>query len=148
MAPIPWVTSQSGVRITVNDWLKDPTTIPAYILSILDQGFLADAVLRPGGSAPSGVVRYDETTPLYSDSIIENRAEGAEIPVGSVSRGVPNVAYTQDKAIRLIITEEMRRRDAIDQFSRAITQITNTMIRTYDDMFVAAVLNNSNIQSQ
>lgn len=148
MAPIPWVTSQSGVRITVNDWLKDPTLIPAYIISLLDQGFLADAILRPGGSAPSGVVRYEETTPLYSDSLIETRAEGSEIPIGSVSRGVPNVAYTQDRAIRLLITEEMRRRDSIDMFARGIAQITNTMKRAYDDMFVASVLNNVNIFSQ
>lgn len=148
MAPIPWVTSQSGVRITVNDWLKDPTIIPAYIISLLDQGFLADAILRPGGSAPSGVVRYEETTPLYSDSLIETRAEGSEIPIGSVSRGVPNVAYTQDRAIRLLITEEMRRRDSIDMFARGIAQITNTMKRAYDDMFVASVLNNVNIFSQ
>lgn len=148
MAPLPFISAQSGPRITVNDWLKDPTRIPVYILSLLNQGFLADAVLRPGGAAPAGVVRFDETTPIYADSPIDTRAEGSEVPIGTVSRGVPNVAYTVDKAIRLLVTEEMRRRDSIDMLTNGMTQIVNTMIRTFDDLFIAAVLNNANIFSQ
>jgi len=63
--------------------LKDPTRVPTYVLSLMKQGFLADAVLRPGGSAPAGVVRFDESTPLYADSSVTNRAEGAEVPVAA-----------------------------------------------------------------
>jgi hypothetical protein len=148
MAPLPFTSSQSGPRITVDDWLKDPTRLPVYVLSLMKQGFLADAVLRPGGAAPAGVVRFDESTPLYADSSVTNRAEGAEVPVATVSRGVPNVAYTQDKALRLIITEEMRRRNSVDVLQTGMTQVTNTMIRAFDDMFIAAVLNNANILSQ
>lgn len=148
MAPLPFNSSQSGTRITVNDWLKDPTRVPVYVLSLMNQGFLADAVLRPGGSAPAGVVRFEESTPLYADSSVTNRAEGSEVPVTTVSRGVPNVAYSQDKALRLIITEEMRRRNSIDMFQTGITQVVNTMIRAFDDMFISAVLSNANINSK
>lgn len=148
MAPLPFTSSQSGTRITVNDWLKDPTRVPVYVLSLLNQGFLADAVLRPGGSAPAGVIRFEESTPLYSDSSVTNRAEGSEVPITTGSRGVPNVAYTQDKALRILITEEMRRRNSIDVMQTSITQVVNTMIRAFDDMFVSAVLNNANILSQ
>lgn len=148
MAPTPFITSQSGPRITVNDWLKDPTRIPVYILSLMEQGFLADAVLRPGGAAPAGVVRFDETTPLYADQGVLNRSEGAEVPIATVSRGIPNVAYSQDKALRMVVTEEQRRRDKIDAMQLGMTQLTNTIIRAFDDMFIAAVLNNANILSQ
>lgn len=148
MAPTPFTSSQSGPRLTVNDWLKDPARVPVYVLSLMNQGFLADAVLRQGGSAPAGVVRFDESTPLYADSSVTNRAEGAEVAVATVSRGVPNVAYTQDKALRLVITEEMRRRNSVDMMQTGMTQVTNTMIRAFDDMFIAAVLNNANINSK
>lgn len=148
MAPLPYITSQSGPRITVNDWVKDPTRVPAYVLSLLDQGFLADAVLRPGGSAPSGAVRFDESTPIFADDAVNNRSEGSEIPIATTSRGTPNVAYSQDKALRLLITEEMRRRDKMDELNTSMTQLTNTIIRAFDDMFIAAVLNNANIFSQ
>lgn len=148
MAPVPFTSSQSGPRITVNDWLKDPGRIPVYVLSLMEQGFLADAILRPGGNAQSGVVRFDESTPMYADTAVTNRAEGAEVPVATVSRGAPNVAYSQEKALRLIVTDEMSRRNQLDAMSLGITQVVNTIIRAFDDMFIAAVLNNANINTQ
>ena len=45
-------------RITVNELLKDPLVIPALILDITQNEFIMDSVLRMGGAAPSGAVRY------------------------------------------------------------------------------------------
>lgn len=140
MALTPFTSSQTGPRITVNDWLKDPARIQAYMISLLDQGFLADAVLRSGGSAPSGVVRYEETTPIYSDATVTNRAEGSEVPVATVSRGAPASAYSQDKSLRLVITDEMQRRNQTDVVNKGITQVTNTIVKAFDDMFVTTTL--------
>lgn len=140
MALTPYTSSQSGARITVNSWLKDPARIQAYMLSLLDQGFLADAVLRSGGSAPSGVVRYEETTPIYSDATVTNRAEGAEVPVATVSRGAPVSAYSQDKSLRYVITDEMQRRNQMDLANQGITQVVNTIIKAFDDMFITTTL--------
>ncbi len=148
MAPTPYITSQSGPRITVNEWLQDPTRIPAYVLSLMNQGFLADAIFRPGGSAPAGVVQFSETTPIYANSVVSNRAEGAEVPVATVSAATPNVAYSQDKALRLIVTDEMQRRNRVDMLEMGITQVTNSIIRAFDDMFVASILNNPSVQTQ
>jgi hypothetical protein len=148
MAPITVSSSQSGPRLTVNDWVKDPARIPAYIISLADQGFLADAIFRPGGTTPSGVVRYEETTPIYADSDLPLRAEGAEVPVIGGSRGVPNVAYTKEYAGRVLVTDEQRRRNTINVLSDTMTQVSNTMIKMWDDMAVATCLNNANIQSQ
>lgn len=147
MAPIPYITSQSGPRITVNDWLKDPNRIPAYVLDLMNQGFLADAIFRPGGAAPAGVVQFSETTPIYANTIVTNRAEGAEVPVANVSLATPNVAYSQDKALRLIVTDEMRRRNRVDMLTQGITQVTNSIIRAFDDMSIAALVNNPNVQT-
>lgn len=140
MALTPFTSSQTGPRITVNSWLKDPARIQAYMLSLLDQGFLADAVLRNGGSAPSGVVRYEETTPIYSDATVQNRAEGAEVPVATVSRGAPVSAYSQDKSLRYVITDEMQRRNLVDLANQGIIQVTNSIIKAFDDMFINTTL--------
>lgn len=148
MAPTPFITSQSGPQITVNQWIQDPTRIPQYVLSLMSQGFLADAIFRPGGAIPSGVVQFSETTPIYANSTVTNRAEGSEIPIASVSGATPNVAYSQDKALRLIVTEEMRRRDRVDMLEMGMTQVTNSIIRAFDDMSVAAIVNNSSVQTQ
>jgi hypothetical protein len=148
MAPIAVASSQSGTRLTVNDWVKDPQRIPAYVVSISAQGFLADAVLRPGGSAPAGVVQFNESTPIYADGTIPQRAEGAEVPIIGGSRGAPNVAYSKEFAARVLVTDEMRRRDKIDDLNGTMEQVSNTMTALWDDMFIATVLNNPNILSQ
>lgn len=149
MALTPFTSSQSGPRITVSDWLKDPSTLPTYVLSLMDQGFLADAVLRPGGGVPAGVVRFRETNPIYSDAAsVANRAEGGEVQVTTVSLGAPVSAYTQEKALRLIITDEMRRRNQIDVMNMGITQVVNTIIKAFDDLFITTVLANAGISSQ
>lgn len=68
-------------RITVNELLKDPLVIPALILDITQNEFIMDSVLRMGGAAPSGAVRYSESTPLYADDFPEIRANSARSPL-------------------------------------------------------------------
>lgn len=139
MVAIPNVSSQDGPRITVNDWLKDPLRVPVYMIDQMKQGFLADWVLRTEGSAPAGVVRFEESTPIYADSSVTNRAEFAEVPIAQVSHGQPNVAYSVEKALSVVISDEDRRRSAVDKLMSRMTQVRNSIIRSWDDVFVAAV---------
>lgn len=143
----PNVASGDGPRITVNDWLKDPLLIPTYILDLMDQGFLADAVLRSAGSAPAGVVRFHESTPLYADSSVVDRAEFAEVQTARTSLGAPNVAYTVEKALAVTISDRDKSRSSIDKLAIRMQQVKNTIIRAWDDVFVQAVLTNANVQT-
>ena len=52
-----------GPRITYNDLLKDPLVIPQLILDMTQNEFIVDSVLRNGGAAPAGAVRYAEFDP-------------------------------------------------------------------------------------
>lgn len=140
MSTLPMISAQDGFQLTVNEWLKDPTTIPIYVLNLMNQGFLADAVLRPGGSAPSGVVKYHQTTPLYADDSVVNRSEFGEVPIGSGSLGSPAVAYTVEKSMGVLVSDWMVRRDAIDTLGIKMQQVKNSIMRAWDDAFVAALL--------
>lgn len=145
MTNLPVVSAQDGVQITVNDWLKDPLTIPEYLLDRMKQGFIADAVLRPGGTAEAGVVRFHDSTPLYLDSTITTRAEFSEVPVGTGSLGNPNVVYTQETSIGVVISDWMRRRNSIDAMGLKMSQAVNSIRRAWDDIFVQAVTGNGNV---
>ena len=140
MSTLPLISAQDGFQVTLNDWLKDPTTIPIYVLDIMKQGFLADAVLRPGPSIPSGVAKFYQTTPLYADSTVTNRSEFAEVPVGSGSLGQPNVTYSVEKSMAVVISDWMARRDSIDVLAIKMQQVKNSIIRAWDDVFVQALL--------
>lgn len=149
MANSPWTSSQSGDRVTVNNWTKNPEYISAYMLNWYAQGnFLVDAVLRDGGGNDSGVVVFEESVPLYLADSVENRAEGSEVPIVSSVSGAPNVTYTVDKAFRLLLTEEMMRRNLAGKWDRALVQGQNSMTKAWDSTFITNTLANGGILTQ
>ena len=134
-------------RITVNELLKDPLVIPALILDITQNEFIMDSVLRMGGAAPSGAVRYSESTPLYADDFPEIRAEFGEVPVVPTSIGIPRVVLSHERAMAIMVSDEMRRRQTIDPVTRQLLQVKNTMVYSWNTAFYSAVVANSSIQT-
>ena len=134
-------------RITVNELLKDPLVIPALILDITQNEFVMDSVLRMGGAAPSGAVRYAESTPLYADDYPEIRPEFGEVPNVPTSIGIPRVVFSHERAMAIMVSDEMRRRQAIDPVTRQLMQVKNTMVYSWNTAFYSAVVANASIQT-
>lgn len=145
--PTPAYTSLDGPRITVDALLKDPLVIPALILDMTENEFIVDAVLRQGGITQSGAVRYAESTPLYADDTPEIRAEFGEVPVVPTSVGIPRVVFTHERAMAVMVSDEMRRRQLIDPVTRQLQQVKNTMIYSWNTAFYSAVVANAGIQT-
>lgn len=136
-----------GPRVTVNELLKDPLTIPALILDLTRNEFIMDSVLRNGGAAPSGAVRYAESTPLYADDYPEIRAEFGEVPIVPTSLGIPRVVFSHERAMAIMVSDEMRRRQSTDPVTRQLLQVKNTMVYSWNTAFYAAVVANASIQT-
>jgi hypothetical protein len=134
-------------RLVVSELLKDPLTIPALILDITQNEFIMDSVLRMGGAAPSGAVRYSESTPLYADDFPEIRPEFGEVPVVPTSIGVPRVVFSHERAMAIMVSDEMRRRQSIDPVTRQLLQVKNTMVYSWNTAFYSAVVANASIQT-
>lgn len=136
-----------GPRITVAELLKDPLTIPQLILDLTQNEFIVDSVLRNGGAATSGAVRYAESTPLYADDFPEIRPEFGEVPVVPTSLGIPRVVFTHERAMAIMVSDEMRRRQAVDPVARQLQQVKNTMVYSWNTAFYSAVVANASIQT-
>jgi hypothetical protein len=145
--PTPAYSSLDGPRITVDSLLKDPLVIPELILSMVKNEFIVDAVLRAGGLTMSGAVRYAESTPMYADDVPEIRAEFGEVPVVPTSLGIPRVVFSHERAMAIMVSDEMRRRQLIDPVTRQLTQVQNTMIYSWNQAFFSAVVANAGIQT-
>jgi hypothetical protein len=145
--PTPAYASLDGPRITFDALLKDPLLIPALILDMTQNEFIVDAVLRAGGLAQSGAVRYAESTPMYADDVPEIRAEFAEVPVVPTSVGIPRVVFTHERAMAIMVSDEMRRRQLIDPVTRQLTQCKNTMVFSWNQAFFSAIVANAGIQT-
>lgn len=140
---IPVRSYIDGPRITIDSFLKDPTKIPALVFQMTDQEFLSDALLRQAGPVGGGAVEFFSSTPFYSDSNAATRAEFAEVPVAIGSFGQPNVTYVSEKALAILISDEMKRRMNIDPVTTQLQQVKNTLVQAWDQAFVNMVLANT-----
>lgn len=147
MAPTPAVGYSDAPRIVVNDLLRDPLIIPTLILDMTQNEFIVDTVLRDGGNAPSGAVRYAESTPMFADQFPEIRPEFGEVPVVPTSIGTPRVVFSHERAMACMVSDEMRRRQSIDPVTRQLQQIKNTMVYSWNTAFFSAVAANASIQT-
>lgn len=129
---VPVLSVSDGPRTTVADLLYSPLLIPARVLSLLANMFIAETLLRDAGGNPSGLVSYSESTPLYLGSDVEDVAEFAEIPVGAGQIGTPRIAYGTKKGLGVRVSREMRDENRMDAVNLQITQLVNTFIRAED----------------
>lgn len=143
----PIVSVQDGPRLTVSVLTKSPTLIPKRVLSMLDNAFLSDAVLRGASDAPSGSVLYFESTPLFAEGDPEILDEFGEIPTTNGSLGTAKVARVVRRALGLRVSKTMIDRNNVDAVNTQVTQIRNTMVRAWEDAFFSAVVGNASVQS-
>lgn len=147
MPPTNIVSVQDGPRLTVATMMKSPTLIPKRVLSMMDQQFLVDAVLRRGGDAPSGTVLFYESTPLFSNDDPQVVDEFGEIPTTGGSLGTPRTVRTVRRAMGLRVSKQMQDRNDVDAVNTQIVQIRNTMVRAWEDAFFSALVANAAVQT-
>lgn len=130
--------SQQGLRVAVNDYIKDPKLIGARMLDISRNQFMMEDLLRNDGGNDSGMVRFETDSPLFADSDPLIVAEGGEIPLITGSDGVPRAAFTVKYGAGIEITREARSRNKIDQIDRRMKQVRNSFVRLYEKLMFNA----------
>jgi len=139
--PIGVLSITDGPRTTVSDLIGAPMVIPARVLDLLANNFIAETLLRNGGSNGNGLVEYYESTPLYLGNDVEFVAEFAEIPVGAGQIGLPRISVATKKGLGIRVSREMRDENRMGAVELQIKQLTNTMIRA-EDRALRLILNN------
>lgn len=137
--PTPVTYSGAGPRITVNQMLKDPLAIRERMLRMADKQFIMEALLRRVPNTQSGVVAYNESTPLFADDDAAVVAEAAEIPLGQGQSGVPKAAFTVKTALGIEVTRETRDRNRMDLVTMRMTQVRNTFVKHWENRLFTAL---------
>lgn len=140
-------SSTDGPRVTVAAMIKEPTVIPRRILSLLQNQFIADSVLRRLQPTQSGAYVFEESTPLFAEGDAPVVGEFGEIPVISGREGARRVAVTVKRALGVQVSIEMRNRNNVDRVNTQVKQVKNTFIRTWETAFLNALLNHPDINS-
>lgn len=138
MATYPVASVYDGQKITVNDLVKNPQRVPALVLDMTKQGFLSDFLLR-SIPANSPAVLYEESRPMYAGGVAPSVQERGEIPRAAGLRGQPKVVLVDKKGLAVEISDEQREDNDVDGVQQNITQVSNTMVKTWDTAFMAAI---------
>lgn len=134
------VSVQDGPQLTVNDIIKDPVVVPRRIIDITANRFIADQLLRKGPQAVSGVVKFYESNPLFAGTKSQVIGEFGQFPVTVNQLGQLLLSMTAKRGLGVRISLEMVNRNDIDAVNLMINQVSNTMVRDWDSVFMAASL--------
>jgi hypothetical protein len=140
MALVPIIGSSDGVRITVNDMVKSPKLIPRRVLSLMQNNFIADSILRDAGQNDAGVAYFFQSQPLFADYNSSIREEWGEYQIVTTSDGTPTIATSVDRGLSIKVSDEMRRRNQVDRVNTQLTMVKNTLVRDWDLAFQTAIL--------
>jgi hypothetical protein len=121
----------SGTTITVETMLQQPTRITRMIMDMTLQRFIADRVFASGGGVQGGAVIYDtvQANELYTNRDVERVAPGAEFPILTSDRRVPNVAEVEKWGGKVWISDEARDRNDAAALINQVRQVGNTVVR-------------------
>lgn len=137
--PVRVVSSQDSQALTVNALLENPLIVPERIISFMKNQFITDQVLRNAGKATGGAIQYRVSSGQFADGSAEVVAEGAEIPLATVTRGDLQSKPVQKRALGVAITQEMRDRNAMGEVTRQLQVLRNTMVRDIDGAFFSTL---------
>src|SRR5688572_31717815 len=105
--------SYDGPKWTVNQLVSKPTWVPNIVSKTVADANIAEWLLRPGPSAVSGAVAFEETLALYAGSEGEIVAEFGEYPGTEAPMRTPVTRATTKRGVHLKISEEMVTRNDV-----------------------------------
>ncbi len=127
-------TSVTGTTVTVDVLTKPPTRVSAQVRDLVaaNEGYFAEEIFStPGMTVEGGAIIYDEVGVgdyfLDTDASLAPRAPGAESPIVGFPRQPVLVAKVESWAGKFEVTDEARRRNAVNQVQQAMRRIANTL---------------------
>jgi hypothetical protein len=121
----------STTNFTVDLALRNPTrVITPIVMDLTVQRFFVDRAFTSAGGVTGGAVVYDDVAiDLYADRDVQRVQPGTEFPIISFSRRAPKVAEVEKWGGKFYYTDEARDRNDVSQFTNALRQLGNTIVR-------------------
>jgi hypothetical protein len=122
----------TGTQFSIDIALQNPTrVITPMVLDLTRQRFFVDRVFASAGGVTGGAVIYDVVVypDLYADRDVQRVEPGSEFPEVAFSRRAPAAAIPEKWGGKFRFTDEARDRNQIGEFTRAMRQLSNTIVR-------------------
>jgi hypothetical protein len=132
----------SGTQFTIDLALQNPTrVITPMVLDLTRQRFFVDRIFASAGGVTGGAVIYDVVVypDLYADRDVQRVEPGTEFPEIAFSRRAPTAAVVEKWGGKFRFVDEARDRNNLTEFTRAMRQLSNTIVRKINQRGVQIV---------
>jgi len=122
----------TGTQFSIDLALAQPTrVITPMVVDLSRTRFFVDRVFASAGGVTGGAVVYDmvaQSSP-YADRDVQRVEPGNEFPIVTFSRRAPAAAQVEKWGGKFFFTDEARDRNDVTQFTNAMRQLSNTIVR-------------------
>lgn len=127
-------------RITIEQFLKQPSRVQKVITDLTAQRFIAERIFSPG-DAQGGAVIFDQVvgTDLFTARDVQSIEAGSEFPIVTSGEAIPKVAAVTKWGGAGLLTYEAVRRDSRPTLNNELTKLRNTIVRKIDTVAIAAL---------
>lgn len=137
--PAPPATVTGGDTVEIHHLLKTPTLVARRLRTLLDQRYIADALLTGRFTAQGGAILYETGEPIFTDDDPEAVAPGANYPQTQASSGELAAAKTVKWGQDIPVFDEAIGRLGINPVDRAFTKLVNQSVKFVDSAALGVI---------
>lgn len=135
----PAAPTISGDNVTISRFLQNPTLVARRLRTLLEQRYIADALLTGRFQVSGGSVLYETGETIFSDKAPSGVTPGSEYPLTPLSGGTASLAKTVNWGQDALVTDAAIKRQAMDPVNRGFTKLANQSVKFVDSVALAAI---------
>lgn len=136
--PAPAATI-SGDVVSINRFLSNPTLVARRLRTLLEQRYIADALLQGRFRAEGGAIMYETGESIFIGEDPKAVAPSAEYPLVNVPSGAASIAKTVKWGQDTLITDESIARRLMDPVNRAFLKLVNQNVKYIDGVALGVI---------
>jgi hypothetical protein len=125
--------------VTINRFLQNPTLVARRLRTILQQRYIADAILTGRFRVNGGAIQYETGETIFTADDPRAVAPGGEYPLTSVGSGTASIAKSVKWGQDALVTDEAVKRLQMDPVNRALLKLANQNVKFVDAIALSAI---------
>lgn len=135
----PAAPTISGDQVTISRFLNSPTMVARRLRTLLEQRYIADALLTGRFTATGGSIQYESGESIFTADNPRGVAPGSEYPLTSAGTGTAALAKTVKWGQDAEVTDEAIARLQMDPVNRGLMKLANQNVKYVDSVALAAI---------
>jgi hypothetical protein len=135
----PAAPTLSGDVETISRFLQSPTLIARRLRTLLEQRFIADALLTGRFQVSGGAIQYETGESIFSTDNPQAVSAGSEYPLTPLGTGTASLTKTVKWGQDTLVTDEAIKRQLMDPVNRGLLKLVNQTVKFVDSVALSAI---------